>query len=463
MIFATIFSIWLILIIFLSLFKLKWGVALFLAYMILVPVVQFRLGGLRLGANYFNLLFFICFCFYARLKNIKLHWQPLVPFFIFFLVWLIIMPLHSIPTDWMLNRWVRNAMNMLILPFVMYNVMANDPSSIRLFRNTMLVCIVIAIGYGLAQTQTPGENPYQMLCFSIFDMGDERFDMEYFEHYYSVEGNTGRLFGRLTSVYTHPMGFALFIGLSLVYVYYLRAKLKKIPVFILLLAIAVMAVICGVRSVIGGLVVAVAFYLFVKRNYKMFIAIMVVGAVVYVLMEQIPELNTYLSSISDVTSGKRHDVGGSSIEMRLDQLRGALNEASKSPVIGLGYEWTSYYQSIHGPHPVCLAFESLIYVAVCNGAMVGCLLWIYLIIAVMVNNKRLSSDSALLNTALVFWIAYACITGEYGYMKTFLIFYILMLGEQLLQSRDEQENNTIAEASALPSQLIDKPETTSIR
>lgn len=61
-------------------------------------------------------------------------------------------------------------------------------------------------------------------------------------------------------------------------------------------------------------------------------------------------------------------------------------------------------------------------------------------------------------TALVFWIAYACITGEYGYMKTFLIFYVLMLGEQLLLAREEQENNAIAEASAPPSQLIDKPE-----
>ena len=451
---SYVFSIWLILVLFMSFYKLKWGIVLFLAYMVLVPEVRFQIGGFRLGQNLFTTAFLLSFILYATRNRMRLHWQPLIPFLIFFGVWLVMMPFQPIPAGWMLNMWRVNAMGMLILPFVMYNVMVDDPTSIRLFRNTMLVCIVIAIGYGLVLTRMEGENPYQSLCSLVFTSDKPGQDME---SYYAAEGG-GRLFGRISSVYRHPMGFALFIGLSLIYIYALRKNFRRWIFLLLFVLIVVMAIACGVRSVLGGLVVALAFYLLVRRSFKLLIAVCAIYFIGTIVFEQMPEVANYVGSIADIHN-KQQAVSGSSIDMRLEQLQGALKEASRSPIWGLGYNWTGYYKSIHGDHPVCLAFESLIYVAVCNGALVGCLLWIYLIIAVMVNNVRLTNNSALLNTALVFWIAYACITGEYGYMKTFLIFYVLMLGEQLLLAREEeQEDNATAETSAPPSQLIDKPE-----
>lgn len=41
------------------------------------------------------------------------------------------------------------------------------------------------------------------------------------------------------------------------------------------------------------------------------------------------------------------------------------------------------------------------------------------------------SENVLFDCLMVFYISYSCITGEYGYMKYFLIFYILMLCNQL--------------------------------
>lgn len=119
---SYVFSIWLVLVLFMSFYKLKWGIVLFLAYMVLVPGVRFQIGGFRLGQNLFTTAFLLSFILYATRNRMRLHWQPLIPFLIFFGVWLVMMPFQPIPAGWMLNMWRVNAMGMLILPFVMYNV-----------------------------------------------------------------------------------------------------------------------------------------------------------------------------------------------------------------------------------------------------------------------------------------------------------------------------------------------------
>ena len=128
-----------------------------------------------------------------------------------------------------------------------------------------------------------------------------------------------------------------------------------------MLALVIMAMVCGVRSVLGGLAVAIAYYLVVGRNAKVFGALLIFGSIAIIVILQIPELSVYLGSIADINN-KTGAVSGSSFDMRLDQLYGAVEEASANPIWGLGYSWTTYYQSLYGNHPICLAFESLLYV-----------------------------------------------------------------------------------------------------
>lgn len=430
---SYIFSFFLIVILVLSFIKIKYGVALFLAYMILVPHVRIHLGPLSFGSNLFTGVFLIAFFLYVMQRNIKLKWKPLTPFFIWFALWLIMMLFQPIPAEWMLNQWRRDTMGMLILPFFMYNMMIYDSSSIKLFRNIFVICIVVAIGYGLILTQLGGVNPYQMACEVIFK---EDLNGVSYENYYLAESG-GRMFGRISSTYRHPMSFALFQGMAFIYIYSLRDKLHKYFYWIMLAAIALMIICCGVRSVIGGIIVALAYYLFMRRSFKLMVSVLIIGFVGMLIVEQIPDMAAYLGSIGDVNN-KTGAVAGSSVEMRLGQLAGAIKEASKNPLFGLGYGWTQYYQSLHGDHPICLAFESLIFVAICNGGILGCALWIFLILSIMRNNNRISHSPILLNTLLFFWISNACITGEYGYMKTFILFYIVMIGDQM-----ETENKKV--------------------
>lgn len=420
-------TLWLLLVLGLSFWNLKWGVVLFLMYMVLVPYIKLKFGGVELGQNLFYFIFLVSYLVYAKIKKAKTDWRPLIPFLVYFISTLCIMPLQThVPIAVMFNGWRIDIMSMLFLPFVMWNVAKNDPSSVKLFRNAMLLSIAIAVGYCLFLTTMEGVNPYIMFMLEFINADK----VDYFERYFEAEDG-GRLFGRISSVFVHPMNNALFLGLSFIYVYACKQYMSKIVCGLFLSAIIVASIVCGVRSVLGGLVVAVTYYLFISKNYKVMFGVIVVAIAVYMIADTIPELSGYLGSMADINNNKG-DVSGSSVEMRLNQLEGAIKEGSKNPLFGLGYGWTGYYMSLKGAHPVCLCFESLIYVIICNYGIFGFFLWTYMVVKYLKINRRMKlNENVLFDCLMLFYISYSCITGEYGYMKLFLIFYVLMLCNQL--------------------------------
>jgi len=425
-----IISIWLILVLVLSFYKIKWGVALYLAYMILVPVTFLSIGGLSFGQNVFKIIFLFIYFVYAKLHHYKLFWKPLLPFFVYYGLTLIIMPFQTgVPFGVMIDGWRVDAMSTLILPFVMWNLIRNDKTCVTLFRNTMLASISIAVLYGLFVMSTKGVNLYIMSLQNIIDL-----DVNYFEQYYSAEGS-GRIFGRISSVFVHPMSYGLFLGLSLVYLFQLRNTLNKTILIVLLISIGVSVITCGVRTVILAVAVTIAYYLFKSGNIKLMVFVIVMIPVSIFALQSMPELSAYLGSIFDANNAKG-DVSGSSLSMRLEQLQGAISEAGKNPIFGLGYGWTGYYKKMHSVHPICLSFESLIFVIICNWGIMGFVIWggfIYLYL--WTNRKMKLKDVYLFHGFLVFYLVYSCVTGEYGYMQYFLLFYILMIGNVLDDKR----------------------------
>lgn len=439
-----IISGWMILILIMSLVKIKYGVALFLLYMILVPAVMISIGDRVWGANVVNTAFLLSYIVYFIRNKRSVDWKPFIPFVVYFVMTLLIMPFQTgMPLFEMFDQWRKDVMMYLFLPFVMWNVMRDDPSSVKLFRNMVLGGVVVALAYGLYLTTMPGENPYQMIMLLISGVGAE---VDWFSYYGAFD--SGRLFGRISSVFQHPMQFALFLGLSSLYLFGVRHKVSRKFFSVLMLGLIVMSLICGVRSVLGGLAVAVAYYLVVGRNAKVFGALLVLGFVGILIVLQIPELSVYLGSIVDINNSSGA-VSGSSIDMRLDQLYGAVEEAEANPFWGLGYSWTTYYQSLYGNHPECLAFESLLYVIICNFGISGFIIWGVLGILIVWNNFRFNlKEKVVVDALFVFYIAYSAITGEYGYMKLFLIFYVLLLGEKFEDDAEEETKKEALEAEA---------------
>lgn len=436
MLFLQLFiSGWMGLILLMSFVKIKYGVALFLAYIVLVPAVMITIGDKVWGANVVNTAFLLSYVVYVIRNKKAVEFKPFIPFVVYFILTLLVMPFQTgMPLDAMFEQWRKDIMLYLFLPFVMWNVMKDDSTAIKLFRKAVLISIVIAVAYGLFLTTMPGENPYQMAMLLLSGIGG---DVDWYSYYGAFD--SGRLFGRISSVFQHPMQFALFLGLSIIYVFALRNRISKKSFSILMLGLLIMAMICGVRSVLGGLAVAMAYYLIMGRNAKVFAAIVVFGFAAIVVISQIPELSVYLGSIADINNTKGA-VSGSSVEMRMDQLYGAIEEVESNPVWGLGYSWTTYYQSLYGDHPVCLAFESLLYVIVCNFGISGFFIWGVLACMIIWNNFRFElKEKVAVDALFVFYVAYSGITGEYGYMKLFLIFYILLLGESLLDNEEDDD------------------------
>lgn len=401
---------------------------MYLAYLILVPIYDVTLGEIHIGQNIIRMLLVLALIYdFKSRHHYKFSWKLFTPFIIYYIIEFALIPFQSdTPISWMYNSWRQSVMNTLFGTFFIYNVIAKYPKSIKLFRNSLILSILVAGLYGLYLTTTGGINPYISLV--ILSTGGTELDVEDKLAYFMADD---RMFGRISSVFLHPMSFGLFIGLSFIYVFSIRKKIKKWLFITLMAILALNALFCGVRSCIAGLVVAVAFYLIFSKNIKIGLATLIIGLFAYNVILEIPEMSDYLGSFADIHNTKSN-ISGSSIDQRLHQLEGCFNEISNDPILGKGYDWNGYYHNKHGDHPVIYAFESLVFIVLCDNGFLGLFIWTLLIFLVFKNIHHLNlSDKYVADAIFVFYIAYSCITGEYGYMQYFLLFYICLVFEDL--------------------------------
>lgn len=394
--------------------------------------------------NIINIITLFAFFLHRQTKygdDFEYDWRPLIPFAIYFGVSLILMPFQDgLPFSNAISSWRVQAMKYLILPFVLWNDIRFSHDSLRLYRNVTITCIIIAVLYGLLLTRMPGINPY---IITLSAANGEEFNYAYAAGNSGMGNNTtlngNRMFGRISSVFNHPMTFGLFLGFSLFYLYRNKNNLKKWLLYGVTLLIMTDIVVCGVRSVFGATIIALMFLLILTRSFKLFFLILLGVSLLWTFATFIPSLNVYISSLLDSNSS---NFSGSSLQMRLSQLEGCFEEIKNTIIEGKGYGWTGYYISHFDEHPTMLHFESLVFVILCNSGLVGALLWLTMgTIIIKYNNWSELPIASLLNSLFIFYIAYACITGEYGYMQYFILFYILMLGEDLYFEDDVKEEN----------------------
>ena len=254
---AILQELWVSLIFIFLIQRFKIGLAFYLSYIILVPYMNINIGGIVLQWNLINLLVFTLTIYQVRFKykKKKIDYKPFLPFLIYFGVSLVMMSFQwDTPLNIQFDNWRINIMPCLILPLVLWNQMKIDVASIRLYRNVIFICIFIVSLYGLFLTTMPGFNPYMML---VSEANNAEFNLDY-----ALAEGGGRVFGRISSVFTHPMTFGLFLGLSIVYVFYNRQKMPLYLFVVLFSIIGLDILLCGVRSAIGGVIIAMAFFFY---------------------------------------------------------------------------------------------------------------------------------------------------------------------------------------------------------
>lgn len=425
---GIIISLYLIIMLVFCFIKVRIGIAMYLLYQILVPFVSIKLGDLQFGQNLVNTVILVAL-FVTYSNKIKyFEYKSLIPFLFLFVSQFLLIPFHvdSMPISEQLNNFRLDIMSSLLLPFAMINVMKFDKEAYKLFRNVLLVGILIAVIYGIFLTTIPGINPWLMITLPL---NDTKFN----DSYALAEGG-GRLFGRISSVFSHPMTFGIFLCLSFIFVYSLiKPKGKNIYYFLLLALIIISILSCGIRTPIGVLLVVIGFYILMLRKFKYFFYVAISGLIIYLIIRQFPDLFAYISSMFDSNS---EAVSGSSKEMRLEQLKGSLHVIKNNELTGLGYGWTGYYHALHGDHPIMLAFESLLYVIICNSGYIGIAIWIIMLFLYYryISNNFIKNSRYILFSLMVSYITFSLITGEYGYMKYFLIFYVMIFVNQRPQN-----------------------------
>ena len=159
--------------------------------------------------------------------------------------------------------------------------------------------------------------------------------------------------------------------------------------------------------------------------------------VIYLIGSQIPDFAKYFSDVSDISD--RSNISGSNLEMRLSQLRGCFKEINDCMLIGKGFAWHSYYMSIKVVHPEILAFESLIFVILCDHGILGIFIYASMVIILLYTQRLFIkdyTDRLLLTCYVVFYLSYCIFTGDYSYMKIWLLFYYITFSEMYISQGD---------------------------
>lgn len=411
-------GVWLLAVIITAFINTKTSVCLLLAYMLFVPFMEIN-AGIHLGQNFIYTAILLGFLVSHRKRLYLLDFKIFKPFFFLYAFYLVMMVFQTdTPFSVMMNSYRVSIMSSFILPFVMWNEYRFNPTILKAIRKTLLICITIICIYGLFLTQTQGINPW---LIAILPLGGSEFNEGY-----TYSGMDGRIFGRISSTFSHPMTYGLFLCTSLIFVWSQRDKMKWYLAYIMIGLIGLNILLCGVRSAIGGAGIGICIYLLLRRKIKTALQVIIIGGVLLAVVQQIPGMKEYVGSITDVEN-KNEAVNGSSIDMRIEQLNGCFAEISKCPLEGKGYGWVGYYKENHGDHPVILSFESLIYVVLCENGYLGIVAWIIFIIMLFKMKWKNQELRVLVPTLFATYIAYSCITGEYGYLKTTLIIYVMIL------------------------------------
>lgn len=421
-----ILLIYLLVTLFFFFYRIKTGVLMYLCYFLLIPVINVYVGSFGLQRNMVNLVLLIAF--FVRKKNLQLDAEIFYPFILLFFLQLLEIPFQTaIPTDVQLNAWRQDCMSSVIFPLVLWNVAKKDAFFTNLTEKIFLICIFVAVAYGLFLTLMPGLNPYMQVMLPV--MGGE-FNEAYAAGNSGVSVNTTlnstRMFGRISSVFTHPMAYGLFLSFSIVYCY-MKTVLEKNKLFLFLLILTIAATfVCGIRTPIAALFIGVVFYLVYTHRVKTAVQVGVVAVCGFVIVNSIPVLSDFIYSIIDSKGG---DVQGSSFSMRVKQLMYCFDVLGNDYLFGKGYSWTTFYMTGGRVHPLLLAFESLAFVVLCNNGFAGVCFWcIAAFVLYRITSKKIgySRHRIFIWLIALMYFSYSMITGEYGYMKYLILFYTMI-------------------------------------
>lgn len=411
-------------ILFFSAYKPKIGTVLYLIYMYMAPYLY--IGGFIIYARSTAIIFLILFLFLFGKKMQQKDYTPFMPYITFLGLQLVLLFTSEIFIH-SLNAWFTSCSTLFFILFLYGNI-KTAPQNISLYSKTLFFTFCIITLYGLFLTTMPGFNPYQMMLQPIF--GGE-FNEAYAAGQSGLSTNTelieGRLFGRISSVFSHPMAYGLNLGFFFIYcMLFLRNNPKLLITISILIFIAILT--SGTRTPLVALAITSLIIIFYLHRFKYFIYGLIAFLVIWYGIPTIStESGEYIASIINPNDSNTQ---GSSLSMRLGQLQGCLDIIKYDWIFGKGYGWSNWYNITLGTHPKALWFESIIFTILVNTGICGFVIWAIFIRGFYVYAIRYIKDRysrIMILSLLIYFLVYCTITGDFGINYMF-IFYTIMLG-----------------------------------
>ena len=400
---------------------IKIGISLYLFYFILVPL---DLPMLFTSTNtVFHIFLLLSLMVHAgknkRQVTSSKIFKPFLPIILLYVVFFLFTPFQEyVPFGRELQVWQNEMRIYFILPVVMWYVANINPTSVRYFNVSVLAASLVVLLYGLFLMQFEGFNPYVMYLASKSDITLSDTILEINEQF--------RYIRRVSSVFMHPMNYGLFLTLLTCFLLAIRNNLNKTLFLVFITLDIVCLFYCGIRTPLVAFFFAVLTYLFFIRNFKIAASVLTLGILGFLVISYIPELSGTIDSIYNEDS----EMGGSSIEMRIDQLNGCFKEIADCSLFGKGFEWSMYYLGQNGSHPTIITFESVIFRVLCNWGIVGLILYVLAYIRFTANTYKMmpNADNKAMSVAFIFAFLIYCIgTGDYQYTTLFMLFYSMFI------------------------------------
>ena len=432
-----IFSIYILITVFLLFIDLKVGVSAFIVYSFLVPV-DFPIF-VTSTSNVIQLSLLVSLYFYSKknankesIKKVIKPFSPLIAMYCLLFVFTFWgdSDLLGFGLGYSFKQWQAQMRNFFIFPIIMWYVAKTDKDAVKWFNRAFIIAGIIVCTYGLFLLFFNSFNPYilYMANLSGKTLGYNMLN----------ESNEFRLMDRYCSVFMHPMNYGLYLSLFVVYVYSIRDRINTLFFYVLIILCIVCLFMSGIRTPIVAIFVGILVYLFFLRRIKTIFTFAIVGLAGLYIISLIPQLKGTIESIFN----SNQDLGGSSIDLRVSQFNGCINEISSNPFFGKGYEWTSYYNNVFpgGNHPTMLAFESVVIKVLCNSGIIGFLMFVlsYMKFIKYTSKICLTKDTKALSVTMVAsFLVYCLVTGDYNYLILFMPFYSAFIMNHCLITNQE--------------------------
>lgn len=387
---------------------------------------------------------FLCMAFagmyYLRKKRLKrkLNFTK-VPFpyqkpFIFITISWILSAIFSLAGfQSAISNIIGNILNSYIIVLMMWKLVESKKDFRFLLKGfTLIMFIACLLSFYEHNTQS---NPFIEYTQSLMDQKSEKFiDFVY-------DNDEARGGYRAQSIFEHPIGggcnFAMFF--AWIAIAYLKIK-TKIPYKIFTISTALLCVLSVIFSASRGPILFLLICLFgiVSFKNKRSRIALIIGLLF--ILGAAPYLSSYSDIFMSIFSKKAETkVGGSNIEMRLEQLQAVFTVMSSSPIVGLGPKFLSVMQT--RATDALLGLESMWFSILTTYGVIGAIANIYMAFVSLVLIPKKYPSSALFFFTLSYWVvgSLTSIPGIHMYMFYLIIIYLIKQTKQYKYERNQRE------------------------